>query len=499
MSDPGFLLAIDQGTTSTRAILFDDNAKIVGAAGRELKQFFPADGWVEHDPKEIWRAVLDVCREVMNQISPAQVAAIGITNQRETTVVWDRETGEPIYRAIVWQDRRTADLCARLKADGLEDDTQARTGLLLDPYFSGTKLAWILDEVEGARTAAESGRLAFGTIDSWLIWNLTGGKAHRTDATNASRTLLFNLAEQNWDDEMLARLNIPGAVLPDVLDCCADFGSTEPDLFGAAISIAGVAGDQHAATVGQACFSPGLVKSTYGTGCFAVVNAGDAPVISENRLLGTMAYRVYGKPTYALEGSIFMAGATIQWMRDDLKAMKTSDQSASMASNADPNSEVYMVPAFTGLGAPYWDPHARGAILGMTRNTGLNEIVRAGIDSVCYQTRDLMEAMAADLARIGARQPEALRVDGGMVANEWFLQRLADILGRPIERAAITETTALGAAFLAGLGANIFESLDQIEGVRGVDGVFTPQMDDQSRAHLYDGWKEAVSRVLARA
>lgn len=490
------ILTIDQGTTSSRVILFNDTYEEVASAQREFAQIFPQDGWVEHDAMVIWKDCLDLCREVIGKVtSTDEIVAIGITNQRETTVLWDRATGEPLANAIVWQDRRTAQACDTLRAEGWLDKVQAKTGLLLDPYFSGTKLAWLLDTIPDARNRAEKGELAFGTIDSWLIWNLTGGVSHVTDATNASRTLLFNIETQEWDDEILARLEIPRALLPQVLDSAADFGTASSDILGRAIPICGVAGDQQAATVGQTCFSPGMMKSTYGTGCFALLNTGAEKVTSHNQLLTTIGYRVGGKPTYAVEGSIFMAGATIQWVRDGLKLIGDASESEALAKGADADSRVYMVPAFTGLGAPYWDPHARGAILGMTRDTGVAEVVRAAIESVSYQTRDLMEAMAADMAS-GLDAGAPLRVDGGMVRNNWFCQNLADVLGRPVERPRYTETTALGATYLAALGAGLHKSLDELSSTWVLDRGFEPVMSDEERERRYGGWKEAVKRVL---
>lgn len=490
------ILTIDQGTTSSRVILFNDTYEEVASAQREFAQIFPQDGWVEHDAMVIWRDCLDLCREVIAKVTSAdEIVAIGITNQRETTVLWDRATGEPLANAIVWQDRRTAATCDTLRAEGWLDRVQAKTGLLLDPYFSGTKLAWLLDNVRDGRSRAEKGELAFGTIDSWLIWNLTGGASHVTDATNASRTLLFNIETQDWDDEILARLEIPGALLPQVLDSAADFGTACTDVLGRAIPICGVAGDQQAATVGQTCFSPGMMKSTYGTGCFALLNTGSEKVTSHNQLLTTIGYRVGGKPTYAVEGSIFMAGATIQWVRDGLKLIGDASESEALAMGADEASRVYMVPAFTGLGAPYWDPHARGAILGMTRDTGVAEVVRAAIESVSYQTRDLMEAMAADMAS-GLDAAAPLRVDGGMVRNNWFCQNLADVLGRPVERPRYTETTALGATYLAALGVGLHKSLDELGDAWVLDRAFEPVMSRDQRDQRYGGWKEAVHRIL---
>jgi len=489
------ILSIDQGTTSSRAILFDGSGAPAETAQKELTQHFPQDGWVEHDAMEIWQDTLDVCRDVVNRVGVGEIAAIGITNQRETTVVWDRATGEPVHRAIVWQDRRTADVCARLKSDGHEPLFQQRTGLLLDPYFSGTKVAWILGKVPGARARAEKGELCFGTIDSWLVFKLTGGAVHATDVTNASRTLLFNIESQDWDEDLLEILRVPREMLPRVLDPSAVFGTTDEALFGAALPIAGILGDQQAATVGQACFAPGLMKSTYGTGCFALVNTGPTKVDSANRLLGTVAFRFGGQPTYALEGSIFMAGATVQWLRDKLGVISSAQESEALAREADPNSNVYLVPAFTGLGAPYWDPHARGTIVGMTRDTGRAEIVSAALEAVAFQTRDLMDAMADDMQREGLSAPSELRVDGGMVANDWFCQVLADTLGRPIARPAVTETTSLGAAFAAGLTVGLFKSTDDVEAIWQLDRTFDPAKGDDWRSQRYAGWQAAVARA----
>jgi len=488
-----YLLAIDQGTTSTRAILFDSECSPRVVAQRELPQIFPRDGWVEHDPEAIWAATVEVCRQVMAEASAAaaDVAAIGITNQRETTVIWERAGGRPIHNAIVWQDRRTADLCRRLTADGHAGTVSRKSGLVVDPYFSGTKIAWLLDNVEGARAAAEAGKLAFGTIDSFLLWRLTGGRVHATDATNASRTMVFNIHTQAWDDELLAILGIPRALLPEVRDTVADFGATEPDLLGGAIAVGGMAGDQQAATVGQACFEPGMIKSTYGTGCFAVLNTGGTAVASQNKLLTTVAYRLGGRTTYAVEGSIFVAGAAIQWLRDGLKLIASAPESEAVARGVPDAGGVYMVPAFTGLGAPYWDPDARGALLGLTRDTGVAHVVRAALEAVCYQTLDLMHAMEDD----GAARPTALRVDGGMVANDWLVQRLADILGLPVERPTVIETTAAGAAFLAGLKAGVFSSLDDIAARWKRDRRCEPAMDGATRDRLYAGWRDAVRRV----
>ncbi len=499
MSGAHYILAIDQGTTSTRALLFDESGSPMRVKQKELRPIFPQDGWVEHDANEIWAATLEVARGLLTSGTRADnIAAIGITNQRETTVLWDRASGEPLHNAIVWQDRRTAALCEKLKAEGKEATVQAKTGLLLDPYFSGTKLAWLLDHIPGARERAAKGELCFGTIDCWLIYKLTGGAAHVTDATNASRTMLFNIATQEWDDEILGWLDIPRALLPEVKDCCADFGMTEASLFGVPIIIAGVAGDQQAATVGQACFEPGLMKSTYGTGCFAMLNTGSAQVTSKNRLLTTVAYRLKGETTYALEGSIFMAGAIMQWLRDEMGLIKNAADSAVLAAKADPNSSVVLVPAFTGLGAPYWDPHARAAIFGMVRDTGAAEVVRAAIESVSFQTRDLMDAMGADMKSAGLSDPQALRVDGGMVANDWFMQNLTDMIGRPVERPAVTETTALGAAYLAGMQVGFYGSTQDVAKNWQCERRFAPVMAAGEREARYGRWVQAVGRVLVK-
>ncbi|MFQ5984316.1 MAG: glycerol kinase GlpK [Alphaproteobacteria bacterium] len=496
MVNPRYVLAIDQGTTSTRALLFDREGRTEAQAQRDLKQIFPRPAWVEHDPEEIFKATVAVCRRVLAErdAGARDLAAIGITNQRETTILWERASGRAIHNAIVWQDRRTADLCERLIADGHGDAVQDKTGLVIDPYFSATKVAWLLDNVAGARAAAERGELAFGTVDSYLLWRLTGGRQHLTDATNAARSLLFDIHRQQWDDDLLDLFRIPRAVLPEVLDCCAEFGAAEPDLLGAAVPITGLAGDQQAATVGQACFRPGMMKSTYGTGCFALLNTGTRAVRSNNRLLTTIAYRLDGRTTYAIEGSIFIAGAAIQWVRDGLELIAHASESEKLADQADPDQAVYLVPAFTGLGAPYWDARARGAILGLTRATGIAEIVRAALEAVCYQTRDLMGAMAAD----GAGPPSRLRIDGGMVVNNWAMQFLADILGIPVERPRVTETTALGAAFLAGLKTGFYPSLDAVADLWQGDRVFHPAMAGAERERRYRGWQEAVERVRSR-
>jgi glycerol kinase len=492
------ILAIDQGTTSTRAMIFDSRGGVLARVQAELRQHFPAEGWVEHDPEDIWRDTLQVCREALAKagLKAGELAAIGITNQRETTIVWERATGTPIHRAIVWQDRRTADECRRLEAVH-SLTVAAKTGLVIDAYFSASKIAWILDQVPGARARAEAGELAFGTVDSFLLWRLTGGKRHRTDATNAARTLLYDIRRQRWDDELLTLFRVPKAMLPEVMDNAADFGTTDAKVFGSAVPVAGMAGDQQAATVGQVCFEAGQIKSTYGTGCFALLNTGETFVPSKNRLLTTIAYRLDGKVTYALEGSIFAAGSTIQWLRDGLKLIKSAGETEALARGgpASGSGSVYLVPAFTGLGAPYWDPFARGAILGLTRDTGIADIVRAGLEAVCYQTGDLMGAMADDFGRA----PTTLRVDGGMTVNDWVMQRLADLLGVPVERPVVTETTALGAAFLAGLRVGVFPSLEALAGLWARDRRFEPAMPEEERQRRRQGWIDAVRRVRSQA
>jgi len=487
------ILAIDQGTTSSRAIIFNTQGQPETAVQSEFKQYFPQDGWVEHDGEEIWSSTLDVCRQALAKagLRAQDISAIGITNQRETTLLWDAESGKLLHKAIVWQDRRTADFCRDLKAAGHEPMVTERTGLIIDPYFSGTKLRWLLDNVPGARERAEQGTLRFGTVDSFLLWRLTGGKIHRTDASNASRTLMFNIHTQQWDPDMLALLDIPVSLLPEVMDCAADFGHTDTELLGASIPIAGMAGDQQAALIGQACFEPGMVKSTYGTGCFMVMNTGDTPVTSRNRLLTTVGYRLQGKTTYALEGSIFVAGAAVQWLRDGLKLIQHAGETEAMAEETGDQCGVYLVPAFTGLGAPYWDPKARGAIFGLTRDTGIAEIVTAGLQSVCFQTRDLLDAMTAD----GADSTAALRVDGGMVVNNWVVQALANILGVPVERPEVTETTALGAAYLAALQIGLYQNLEEIAEHWQCERAFAPAMAETKRNELYAGWLDAVRRV----
>ncbi len=490
-----YILAMDQGTTSSRAIIFDTSYSIVKQAQQEFTQHFPDSGWVEHSAADIWHTSLETARTAIAQadISPDQIAGIGITNQRETTLIWDRATGEPVYNAIVWQDRRTADYCNSLKDQGHEAMITSKTGLLLDPYFSASKIAWILDNVEGARAKAEAGELAFGTMDSWLLWNLTQGSTHATDATNASRTMLYNIHQGDWDSELLALFNIPAAVLPEVKDCAADYGTTS--LLGGDIAILGIAGDQQAATLGQACFTTGMMKSTYGTGCFALLNTGEQAVASSNRLLTTIAYQLDGKTTYALEGSIFIAGAAVQWLRDGLGIIDSAKQSGDLAAQADDNQQVYMIPAFTGLGAPWWDADARGALIGLTRGTGPAEISRAALESVCYQTLDLLKAMQADWQQSG---DTVLRVDGGMVASDWTMQRLADILQSPVDRPIIAETTALGAAWLAGSRAGVWPDQQGFAASWQLDKNFAPQMPPSERDCKVAGWDNAVKRVLTQ-
>jgi len=489
------ILAIDQGTTSSRAIIFDAGLKVRAVAQEEFPQHYPASGWVEHDPSDLWSTVAGTARAAIEKagIGADSIAAIGITNQRETTLIWDRATGEPIHRAIVWQDRRTADTCAALKSAGHEAMITARTGLLLDPYFSGTKIKWLLDHVPGARARAARGELAFGTVDTFLIWKLTGGKVHATDATNAARTLIYNIAKGEWDADICALLDIPLSLLPEVKDCAADYGTTRPDLFGRAIPILGVAGDQQAATVGQACFAPGMMKSTYGTGCFALLNTGTDMVPSKNRLLTTIAYRLDGRTTYALEGSIFIAGAVVQWLRDGLKIIREAKETQPLADAADPSQDVVLVPAFTGLGAPYWRPDCRGAVYGLTRNSGPAELAKAALESVGYQTRDLLEAMRSDW---GAAADGILRVDGGMTASDWAMQFLSDILGAPVDRPVVTETTALGAAYLAGLKAGLCPAPAEFQKSWALERRFTPAMDDRTRNAKYARWGRAVAATM---
>ena len=493
---PDFILAIDQGTTSSRAIVFDAKLRPKASAQKEFKQYFPDSGWVEHDVEEIWKSVLFTATAAIKKakLAAKNIRTLGITNQRETTVVWDRKTGKAIHKAIVWQDRRTADFCSELKSQGHEKTFMVKTGLLLDPYFSGTKVSWILDNVKGARVRAENGELCFGTIDSFLIWRLTGGKSHVTDATNASRTLLYNIHSGQWDDDLLKILRVPRAMLPEVKDCAADFGLCDAKHFGAAIPIQGVAGDQQAATIGQACFEPGMMKSTYGTGCFALLNTGAKAVASHNRLLTTVAYQLNGKRTYALEGAIFIAGAGVQWLRDGLKVVKNAAETGALAKLADKNQSVYLVPAFVGLGAPYWNADARGALFGLTRATSNKELARAALEAVCYQTNDLLEAMKKDWGSSGTT---ILRVDGGMTASDWTMQFLADILGAPVDRPKVLETTAIGAAYLAGLQAGLLPTPEIFAKTWKREKRFSPKMDDNTRAKKLNGWKEAVRKLLA--
>jgi glycerol kinase len=492
------LLAIDQGTTSTRAILFDAALRPLATAQQELRQIYPAPGWVEHDPEDIWAATVATARAVLAQrrVGAAAVAGIGITNQRETTIVWDRATGAPIHNAIVWQDRRTADGCARLRQAGHEPKVAAATGLLLDPYFSATKIGWLIDHVDGARAAAQAGRLAFGTVDSFLLWRLAGGRIHATDATNAARTMLLDIGTGAWDGALCDLFGVPTALLPQVHDCAHDFGTTLPDLFGGAIRILGIAGDQQAATVGQGCFMPGMMKATYGTGCFALLNTGDEPVRSRNRLLTTIAYQLAGKRTYALEGAIFIAGAAVQWLRDALKVIAQAPDVNALAAAADPARQVYLVPAFVGLGAPYWDADARGAIYGLTRDAGVAELARATLEAVGFQTRDLLEAMRSDWP--AGRADTVLRVDGGMTASDATMQFLADILAAPVDRPVVKETTALGAAYLAGLQAGICPDLPDFAARWTCERRFMPTMDEPTRMRKWAGWQDAVRRTLTR-
>lgn len=488
------ILSIDQGTTSSRAIAFDANLTPAYTAQMEFAQIFPASGWVEHDPEEIWQSVLACARETISAVGgAAAIKAIGITNQRETTILWDRETGMPVYNAIVWQDRRTATACANLRADGLEELIRNRTGLLLDPYFSATKLMWLLDNVEGARARAEAGKLAFGTIDTFLIWRLTDGKVHATDATNAARTMLYDIRLGAWDAEICAALNIPLSLLPKVCDCAADFGLTHKALFGAEIPILGVAGDQQAATIGQACFQPGMMKSTYGTGCFALLNTGSHMVASQNRLLTTIAYRLNGVTTYALEGSIFIAGAAVQWLRDGLGLIENASDTNQMAGAADPHHEVVLVPAFTGLGAPYWDAECRGALYGLTRGTGPNELARAALEAVGFQTADLLQAMQADWA---GGVTSALRVDGGMAASDYAMSFLASITGAPVDRPQVLETTALGAAWLAGMQAGFYPGIAAFTESWALERRFEPNMAADEQSRRLGQWRDAVRRTL---
>lgn len=490
-----YILAIDQGTTSSRAIVFDRTMRVQAIDQREFAQHFPESGWVEHDPEDLWRTTVETCLGAVAKagLEVGEIAGIGITNQRETTLVWDRVTGKPVHNAIVWQDRRTSDYCRKLKEEGLEPLVTETTGLLLDPYFSGTKLKWILDSVDGVRERAERGDLLFGTVDTYLIWRLTGGDAHVTDATNAARTLLYDIRNGQWSSRICEILDVPMNMLPEVRDCAAEFGVTRKDVFGAALPILGVAGDQQAATVGQACFQPGMLKSTYGTGCFALLNTGEQPVESRNRLLTTIGYQLEGKPTYALEGSIFIAGAVVQWLRDGLAVVDVAERTQEMAEAADRTQNLVLVPAFTGLGAPYWDSECRGAVFGLTRSSGPNEFARAALESVGFQTRDLMEAMQADMDATGN---SLLRVDGGMSASDWTMQFLADILNAPVDRPQLLETTALGAAWLAGMYAGIYPGKAGFAAQWALDRRFEPNMDTETRERRYVEWKDAVQRIL---
>ena len=489
-----YLLAIDQGTSSSRTVLYDHGANVVAHAQQEFPQIYPQPGWVEHDPEAIWNSVTAVTTSAMQKAgaSAADISAIGITNQRETTLVWDRETGECVYNAIVWQDRRTAAFCQSLKDDGLESKITDKTGLRLDPYFSATKVAWILDNVDGVRKRAAGGKLAFGTIDSFLLWRLTGGRVHATDATNASRTSLFNIHTQQWDDELLEIFSVPRSLLPEVRDCAADFGVAIDACVGGEVPVSGIAGDQQAALIGQAGFSDGMTKSTYGTGCFVIANTGAKALHSANQLLTTIAMRIDGEVTYGLEGSVFVAGSAMQWLRDELRVIDSAAASEDIARRTGVIADVHVVPAFAGLGAPYWDPDARGAILGLTRGTGRDEIVTATLQAVAYQTRDLIDAMSDD-----GINPSVIRVDGGMVANNWFLQFLADVLDIPVERPVNVESTVLGAAYLAGFRAGVVESFDALAALWQRDEIFEPQMGSEQRERLLSGWQDAVNRVRA--
>ncbi|HIO75982.1 MAG TPA: glycerol kinase [Gammaproteobacteria bacterium] len=490
-----YILAIDQGTSSSRAIVFDTNGKPLGLGQQEFKQHFPANGWVEHDATQIWDTTLSSCRVALEKaaLNAGEISCIGITNQRETTVLWERVSGKPIYNAIVWQDRRTSAYCKALDNQGLAKRIQDKTGLRIDPYFSATKIRWILENVRDARARAEAGELAFGTIDSFLLWHLTGGRNHFTDATNASRTMLYNIHTQQWDPELLRQFEIPESLLPEVKDCADEFGDCDADLFGAAIPITGIIGDQQAAAFAQGCFSSGQAKSTYGTGCFLLMNTGYEVITSKNRLLSTVAYRLGGKTSYAIEGSIFMAGATMQWIRDGLKLIADAAESEALAAGTGDDLSVYLVPAFTGLGAPYWDADARGAIYGLTRDTGIKEIVTAALLSVCYQTKDLVMAIAADGATLSS-----FRVDGGMANNNYMLQRLADLLDCEVNRPVVAETTALGAAYVAGLQAGLFSSLEEIADKWQLDRGFRPKMDEQWRETQYRGWLDSVDRTRSQ-
>jgi glycerol kinase len=488
-----YILSIDQGTTSSRALLFDQSGNHIGTAQKEFEQIFPENGWVEHDPEEIWSSTLDVIRKVVSDMSITveQIAGIGITNQRETTIVWDRETGKPVYNAIVWQDRRTARTCERLRKQYSVEKLNSKTGLVLDPYFSATKIAWILDNVEGARASADAGKLAFGTVDTFLLWRLTKGRSHATDSTNASRTNLFNIHSQQWEAELLELFEIPASVLPEVKDSSDQFGVTDAEWLGAEIPVLAMIGDQQSALVGQACFEKGMLKSTYGTGCFVILNTGTKAIKSDAKLLTTVAYRINGRVNYALEGSIFVAGAAVQWLRDGLGVIEHADESEGIAEEVGYQDSLYVVPAFTGLGAPYWDPDARGAVLGLTRDTGAKQVVAAGLEAVAHQTCDLLSAMQKDGAEI-----HSLRVDGGMVVNNWFAQCLSDICAVPLDRPSVVETTALGSAYLAALQAGWFEGLEDIAEKWSVERRFEPLLGEAERARLRTGWHRAVDCVI---
>ncbi|MDC2981258.1 glycerol kinase GlpK [SAR116 cluster bacterium] len=493
MTDLRTIIAIDQGTTSSRAILFNEDGTIMAQQSTELPQHFPADGWVEHNPEDIWQTTVDVTSAMVAEARShgSMPLAVGITNQRETAIIWDRATGKPIHNAIVWQDRRTADICALMKNAGSEAKVTEKTGLLLDPYFTATKFSWILDKVGGARERAAAGELCFGTVDSFLIWRLTGGRMHVTDATNASRTSLYNIHENDWDDELLALFDVPRAGLPQVMDCAAEFGVCDESLFGTDLPICGVAGDQQAAAIGQGCFTPGALKSTYGTGCFVIINTGDEAVVSKNKLLTTIGYRLGGQTTYALEGSIFVSGAIVQWLRDGMKLIASASETEAIAAAQGGNNGVYMVPALTGLGAPHWAPNARGAVYGLTRNTSPADFVRAALESVAYQTNDLFTAIAGDGIPVSV-----VRVDGGMTANDWLMQFLADVIDLPVDRPVVRETTALGAAMLALMQSDPSITLDDLAKRWQRDVSFTPTMDDEDRNGLLAGWNQAIKRTL---
>ena len=497
MNKSSYILSIDQGTTSSRAIIFDETYAPIAAAQEEFKQHFPNSGWVEHDPQNIWRSVINTVRGAFKNadVTPAQITGIGITNQRETIVIWNKHTGAPIHNAIVWQDRRTSEYCKDLRDAGHEEMVRAKTGLLIDPYFSATKIKWMLDTVDGARTRAENGDLLCGTIDTFILWKLTGGAAHKTDATNASRTLLYNIHSGAWDTDLLALFDIPAKLLPTVHDCAADFGHMDKSLFGAAVPILGMAGDQHAALIGQGCFEVGMGKSTYGTGCFIMCNTGDTPTQSNNRLLTTIGYQLNGKTTYALEGSIFIAGAAVQWLRDGLKIIDDAPQADDFAVTADGAQDVILVPAFAGLGAPYWNADVRGAMFGLTRNTGVHEICRAALEAVCYQTRDLIDAMRSDIG--DDFNDMALRADGGMARSDWTMQFLSDILNAPIDRSAVLETTALGVAWLAGYQSGTWGDMAEFAKSKKIERRFNPIMNEQTRAQKYGAWQRAVACLIA--